>query len=95
LRVLARRLARLERQLAPAERKPKDYSLLVVTTFDHRPGLENATYTSYLCPNRIMMEVVKLNHATREEVSADEWNRWLEGKRAAWRENQGTFNAAG
>ena len=57
------------------------YFQIVVTTFDDMPGLENTTYKSYLCRNGTMLERVRANHRTREELSADEWNTWLEGKR--------------
>jgi hypothetical protein len=85
MKAVLQRLRRLEQQLAPAEWQPKDYSLLTVIRLNHASGLGNATYTAHLCANGIVMELVSLNYQTHSELSAEEWNQWLEEKRKTWK----------
>ena len=82
------RVGRLEKQFAPADWKPRNYSLLVVTTLNHPTGLANAIYKADLCPNGTVMEIVTLRHRTRQDLTDEEWEGWLAETCATWnREN--------
>jgi hypothetical protein len=66
---------------APA---PREYFRIVVSGFCQN-SLVNAEYSSHLCPNGTVMEMIRLGHDPdgRGKVSDEELERWIQKQRQA------------
>jgi hypothetical protein len=78
MRVLEKRLRRLEDQLGPADGKPRHYFRIVLIRLDRIPGLEGATCRRTLLPNGTVSENVVLGTSRNgRELSTDELDGWI------------------
>jgi hypothetical protein len=60
MKAIAKRLRRLEQQLAPADGRPREVLRLIVRPVGPLPSLDGATCSRTLCSNGSVMEVVSL-----------------------------------
>lgn len=79
MRTIVRRLARLEDQFAPADRKPRKYYRLIVCRHGSRTGLKNATCTRTLWPDGTVAELVEMYGSNEgpERIPDEEMDKWV------------------
>ncbi len=80
MKAIAKRLCRLESRIAPADRKPRVTSRLVLRGVDRIPGLEGAACWRTLLPDGTVSESVVLGtSSTGRAVSEEELDLWVAG----------------
>jgi hypothetical protein len=79
MKAIAKRLRRLEDQFGPADRKPRNYSRLVLRPAGlSKPDLENSTCRRTLWPNGTVHESIVLAPGNNgRELTDDELDRWV------------------
>jgi hypothetical protein len=79
MRTVIKRLARLEEQFAPADRKPRKYYRLVVCKWGSKTGLEHAMCKRTLCPDGTLAELVEMygSNEGAGRVTSEETDRWV------------------
>ena len=78
VRAIARRLRRLEDQFGPTERKPRDYSRIVLIRLDRIPGLEGAMCRRTWWPNGTVHKSVVLGKSSDgHELTKEELDQWV------------------
>ncbi|MGA2580515.1 MAG: hypothetical protein ABSH24_31350 [Bryobacteraceae bacterium] len=80
MKTIAKRLCRLERAFAAADRKPRDYFRVVLRRLDRVPGLEDATCRRTWWPNGTVCENVVLGGSSDgHAVTDEELEEWVQG----------------
>jgi hypothetical protein len=80
MKAVARRIAKLENQLEPANR-PRPRIRLEIRTLGSKLCLEDATCKGTMCSDGSLLEVVdfKNHNEGPDELTDEELNRWLDG----------------
>jgi hypothetical protein len=79
MRTVARRLARLEEQVAPPDQKARKCFRLIVCRYGGRTSLENARCKRTLSPDGTVMELVELYGSNEgpDSVTPKELDQWV------------------